>query len=117
VIDPVLAIFGVDVNATSSFSGDSAYDHSGGGVMHCYSVVFSASDYDVAAYATDRFGNVWNGSFGWTDFTSAHWVHPRIAHNGYTDRFLIVGTVGQPGARVIYGAVRSVWNFPISGQS
>ena len=77
VIDPVFTIFGVDINAsTSAFSGDSAYDLSGGGVMHCYSVVYSANDYDVAAFATDRWGNVWQGSFGWTDFTSAHWVHP-----------------------------------------
>ena len=115
VIDPVLAIFGVDVNATASFSGDSSYDLSGGGVMHCYTVVYSANDYDVGAYATDRWGNVWSGSFGWTDFTSAHWVHPRIAHNGATDRFLIAAMVGQPNARLIYGAVRSVWTNPISG--
>lgn len=109
-IDPVIWIFSVDINPTTSFSGDSSYDLSAGGVLHVYTVVFSANDWDVGGYATDRFGNVWAGSFFWNDFTSAHWARPRIAHNGATDRFLICAQVGQPGSRAIWGQVRTVFS-------
>lgn len=111
-IDPVLSIFGVDTNMTTAFSGDSSYDLSGGGVLHVYNVLYSANDYDVGSYATDRFGNVWAGTFLWTDFTSAHWVQPRVAHHGATDRFLIAAQVGQPGARAVWGHVRTIYNNP-----
>lgn len=109
-IDPVLSIFGVDVSNTTAFSADTSYDLSGGGVLHVYNVVFSANDYDVGSYATDRFGNVWGGSFLWTDFTGAHWVRPRVAHNGATDKFLIAAQVGQPGFRKIWGQVRKIYD-------
>jgi hypothetical protein len=113
-IDPVIAIFGVDVNTTTSFSGDSSYDLSAGAVLHVYNVVFSANDWDVGGYATDRYGNVWSGSFFWNDFTSAHWVRPRVAHLGASDRFLVCAQVGQPGARAIWGQVRTVFNNSIA---
>jgi hypothetical protein len=113
-IDPVISIFGVDVNSTTAFSGDSSYDLSAGGVLHVYNVVFSANDWDVGGYATDRYGNVWSGSFFWNDFTSAHWVRPRVAHLGASDRFLVCAQVGQPGARAIWGQVRTVFNNSIA---
>ncbi len=113
-IDPVISIFGVDVNPTTSFSGDSSYDLWAGAVLHVYNVVFSANDWDVGGYATDRYGNVWSGSFFWNDFTSAHWVRPRVAHLGASDRFLVCAQVGQPGAREIWGQVRSVFNNSIA---
>lgn len=109
-IDPVIWIFGVDVDLTEAFTGDSSYDTSGGGVLHVYNVLFSANDYDVGSYATDRFGNVWAGTFMWTDFTSAHWVRPRVAHGGALDNFLIAAQVGQPGFRSIWGQVRKIYN-------
>ncbi len=109
-IDPVISIFGVDVNMTNAFTADTSYDLSGGGVLHVYNVYFSANDYDVGSHATDRFGNVWAGSFMWTDFTAAHWVRPRIAHNAAADNFLIAAQVGQPGLRAIWGQVRKIYN-------
>lgn len=109
-IDPVLSIFGVDVNLTNAYTADTSYDLSGGGVLHVYNVYFSANDYDVGSHATDRFGNVWAGSFMWTDFTSAHWVRPRVAHNAAADNFLIAAQVGQPGFRSIWGQVRKIYN-------
>lgn len=115
VIDPLIWIYGTDVSANLAHAPDSAYDLSNGAVMHCYEVEYNATDWDVAAYATDQFGNTWVGSFGWVDFTGAHWVRPRIAHNGATDRFLIAAQVGQPGARTIRGVVRSVFNTLIAG--
>lgn len=106
-IDPLITVFGVDSSVSLAFSPDSAYNKSGSTVMHCYAVVFSLNDYDVAAFATDRFGNTITGTFGWTDYSSLHWNKPRIAYNGATDRFLICGTVGQPGTRSIRGHVRA----------
>lgn len=106
-IDPLITVFGVESGVSLAFSPDSAYDKTGNVVMHSYSVVFSLNDYDVAGTCTDRFGTALAGSFAWTDFTGSHWTKARVAYNGATDRFLICGTVGFPGSRVIQGHVRS----------
>lgn len=114
VIDPVIAIFGVETSASTAFSADCSFDFSGGGVLHVYNVPFSANDWDVGGYATDRYGNVWAGSFFWNDFSAAHWVRPRVAHNGATDRFLVAAEVGPVGSRAIWGQVRSVFSNSIN---
>lgn len=106
-IDPLITVFGVETSVSLAFSPDSAYNNTGNTVLHCYAVVFSLNDFDVAAWATDRYGNSIANTFWWTDFTGAHWTKPRTAYNGATDRFLICGSVGQPGSRSIQGHVRT----------
>ena len=106
-IDPLITVYGVETLVSLAFSPDSAYNNTGSTVLHCYAVVFSLTDFDVAAWATDRNGNAIANTFWWTDFTGAHWTEPRTAYNGATDRFLICGSVGQPGFRQIQGHVRT----------
>ncbi|MCY3003063.1 MAG: hypothetical protein NTV21_14770 [Planctomycetota bacterium] len=106
-IDPLITVYGVETLVSLAFSPDSAYNNTGSTVLHCYAVVFSLNDFDVAAWATDRNGNAIANTFWWTDFTSLHWTEPRTAYNGATDRFLICGSVGQPGSRSIQGHVRT----------
>jgi hypothetical protein len=111
-IDPLITVFALDNSTSECFDADSAYNLAGDALLHVYSVLFSANDFDVAGFATNRNGVVLFGSFFWTDFTSQHWREPRVAHNAVSDRFLVIGLVGPTGAQTVWGHVRSVFqNF------
>lgn len=117
VIDPVIAVFGIEGSPAESFAPDLCFDATGTSVLYCWEEEYSASDHDVWADVYDIAGNPqYHG--GWIDMTADYWARPRCANLGASNRFLVVAHVqsATTGYIEVWGRTRDVTTALISGQ-
>lgn len=90
VVDPLLYTVTVAPTVDMRMAPDLAWNEQAQEHLVIWRVPYSATDWDVAAIRTDFWMNPIGTSF-WIDFTSAHWVSPRVACKQLEGMFLVVG--------------------------
>jgi hypothetical protein len=103
-IDPFVTFWTIGNGSTNQTDGDVAYDVTSDRWCTVYASVFSATDTDAYAELYGSAGNYIGIST--IDFSSDHWVTPKIANNNGNNCFLVVcAVVPSSGVANIAGRI------------
>jgi hypothetical protein len=116
-IDPVVSTFNLDTSLIDSYDPDIAYDSTADRWMVVYEEIFSLTDHDVHYLMLNSTGSVVSSGYVEVSIT-LDWRMPKVANNGFYNRFLVVAQVQSFQFHDIEGRVyQADTGLPLPGGS
>ena len=108
VIDPIITTYAVNAGPTGTWSGDVAYDATHGLFLYAFTLLFSASDYDMYSVPVQLDGTVRHDLGLWIDVSDVKWAHAAVANSNSGDNYLVAAEADYGDETGVFARVRQL---------